>query len=193
MSPEIPVVRLHERGSFKSLGEVMPADAPAYLSEPSNPSALVAEADHQLPTSGRRLAFAQWVTQPGSRAAATLARVTVNRWWHHHFGVGIVATPDNLGYSGAPPTHPELLEFLAGQLVESRWSAMSHSPSHPLFADLPAGEHAAGRRIQNRSSEFVALEIPVATPRRQRRFATPCWPSVETWIRRCSALHADKP
>ena len=122
MASEIPVVRLHERGSFKSLGAEMAADAPTYLSEESNPATLVPPADHELATSGRRLAFANWLTQPGSRAAATLARVTVNRWWHHHFGTGIVATPDNLGYSGAAPTHPELLDYLAGQLVAANWS-----------------------------------------------------------------------
>jgi hypothetical protein len=78
-----------------------------------------------LPTSGRRLALAEWLTRPGSRAAAVLARVTVNRWWQHHFGTGIVATPDNVGYSGAAPTHPELLEYLAGQLIDGGWSAKS--------------------------------------------------------------------
>jgi hypothetical protein len=52
-----------------------------------------------------------------------LARVTVNRWWQHHFGTGIVATPDNLGYSGGLPSHPELLDYLAGEFVRHGWSA----------------------------------------------------------------------
>jgi hypothetical protein len=47
----------------------------------------------------------------------------VNRWWQHHFGSGIVATSENLGYSGATPTHPELLEYLADQLIRHGWSA----------------------------------------------------------------------
>jgi hypothetical protein len=69
------------------------------------------------------LALAKWLTRPNSRAEARLARVTVNRWWQHHFGTGLVATPENLGYSGASPTHPELLEYLAGRLVRGGWRA----------------------------------------------------------------------
>jgi len=66
-----------------------------------------------------------WLTKPDTRAASLLARVTVNRWWQHHFGTGIVSTPDNFGYSGALPTHPELLDFLALSFIESGWSAKS--------------------------------------------------------------------
>lgn len=123
LSSKQPDVFLLERGSYKSPKEKVPPAAPAVLSEASNPALLSVAAPESSPTTGRRLAFARWLTQPDSRAAARLARVTVNRWWQHHFGTGIVATTDNLGYSGALPTHPELLEYLAGQLVEHRWSA----------------------------------------------------------------------
>ena len=50
------------------------------------------------------------------------ARVMVNRIWHHHFGLGIVATPSDFGVRGEPPTHPELLDFLAKRFIESGWS-----------------------------------------------------------------------
>jgi hypothetical protein len=73
-------------------------------------------------STGRRLALARWLTRPGSRPAALLARVLANRIWQHHFGTGLVATPDNLGYTGAPPRHPALLDFLASVLVQSGWS-----------------------------------------------------------------------
>ena len=73
-------------------------------------------------SSGRRRAFSHWLTRPGSRPAALLARVIVNRIWKHHFGRGLVTTPDNLGNSGTPPTHPRLLDFLAAELVRSGWS-----------------------------------------------------------------------
>jgi Protein of unknown function (DUF1553)/Protein of unknown function (DUF1549)/Planctomycete cytochrome C len=76
-----------------------------------------------LRSTGRRLAFANWITQPDSPPSALLARVHVNRLWQHHFGTGIVATPDNFGLSGAPPSHPELLDGLAGEFVRSGWSS----------------------------------------------------------------------
>ena len=57
-----------------------------------------------------RLELANWITQ---NSQALLARVMVNRIWLWHFGKGLVSTPDNFGVSGAKPTHPELLEWLA--------------------------------------------------------------------------------
>jgi hypothetical protein len=70
-------------------------------------------------SSGRRTAFADWVTSPKN---PLFARVIVNRVWQHHFGTGLVASPDNLGRSGARPSHPELLDWLAAELVRSGWS-----------------------------------------------------------------------
>ena len=72
-------------------------------------------------TSGRRLALARWLTEPDSRPAALVSRVMVNRIWQHLFGEGIVATTENLGSTGARPTHPELLEWLAAEFIESGW------------------------------------------------------------------------
>ncbi|HTI49691.1 MAG TPA: PSD1 and planctomycete cytochrome C domain-containing protein [Planctomycetaceae bacterium] len=66
-----------------------------------------------------RLQLAQWLTHPQHPLTA---RVLVNRVWLHHFGKGIVATPSNFGTRGDPPTHPELLDYLARQFVERGWS-----------------------------------------------------------------------
>jgi len=70
-------------------------------------------------SSGRRTAFANWVTSPEN---PLFARVMVNRIWQHHFGTGLVTTVDNLGASGAKPSHPELLDYLAAEFIRSEWS-----------------------------------------------------------------------
>ncbi len=121
LSSKPPVVHLLKRGGYSDFGPVVEPGAPSVLLDPSNPFAVVPPFPGSE-SSGRRLAFARWITQPGARASALLARVTVNRAWQHHFGSGLAATPENLGYSGAAPTHPELLDALAQSLIDSNWS-----------------------------------------------------------------------
>ncbi len=70
-------------------------------------------------TSGRRTALAQWITDP--EAQPLTARVTANRLWQYHFGRGLVRTPNDFGFQGSPPTHPELLDWLASRLVQHDW------------------------------------------------------------------------
>lgn len=67
----------------------------------------------------RRLALANWIASADN---PWTARVIVNRIWQQHFGTGIVATPNDFGYSGARPTHPELLDWLAVEFMQPGWS-----------------------------------------------------------------------
>src|SRR3954465_2767251 len=78
-------------------------------------------------TSGRRLALAQWIASPQNPMTA---RVIVNRLWQKHFGRGIVATLENFGKMGEPPTHPQLLDWLAVEFMERSWSVKQ---LHPLI------------------------------------------------------------
>lgn len=72
-------------------------------------------------TSFRRAALARWITDAESGAGPLLARVIVNRVWQHHFGKGIVGTPNDFGAQGDRPTHPELLDWLAKDLIDHGW------------------------------------------------------------------------
>lgn len=71
------------------------------------------------PERERRIALARWITRPNNPLTA---RVMVNRIWHYHFGTGIVATPSDFGGNGATPTHPDLLDWLAGEFIRGGWS-----------------------------------------------------------------------
>jgi hypothetical protein len=121
LSETAPDWFLLERGDY---GKPSIKVEPAGLSVLSDDSNLY----HPMPpatglkATGRRLALANWATAPGSSPAALLARVQVNRVWQRHFGTGIVSTPDNLGLTGATPSHPELLDWLSEEFVRSGWS-----------------------------------------------------------------------
>jgi hypothetical protein len=65
-----------------------------------------------------RASLARWMTDVDDGAGRLVARTLANRLWQHHFGVGIVPTPNDFGVQGEPPTHPELLEWLACELAE---------------------------------------------------------------------------
>jgi len=81
-------------------------------------------------TSYRRRALAEWATDSQQGAGHLLARVIVNRLWQHHFGRGIVSTPSDFGTQGERPTHPELLDYLAIELIRGGWRL---KPIHRLI------------------------------------------------------------
>ncbi len=81
-------------------------------------------------TTYRRRALADWITDPEQGAGELLARVIVNRLWQHHFGRGLVSTVSDFGHAGEPPSHPELLDYLARQLIAGGWRL---KPLHKLM------------------------------------------------------------
>ncbi|MFM7831254.1 MAG: DUF1553 domain-containing protein, partial [Planctomycetaceae bacterium] len=119
-----PIVPFLTRGLYHLRDGDVPPGALAALSEPGEEYVLPTISPGATTTS-RRSAFADWVLRPNSRASALMARVHVNRVWRQYFGRGIVATTDNLGIGGSPPSHPELLEELAAGFVADGWSQKS--------------------------------------------------------------------
>jgi len=115
-----PVTRQLIGGNYDTPGqEIEPGVLQVLCDDEASP--LLSPTPPYTGTSGRRLAFARWLTAPGSRPAGLAARVMVNRVWQHLFGGGIVSTPDNFGVGGNAPSHPELLEWLSAELMENGW------------------------------------------------------------------------
>jgi hypothetical protein len=112
-----PKTFLLERGELSHRGEEVQAGFPIILMPDNKPEP--ARVEPRTPSTGRRAALAEWVA---GKDNPLTARVLVNRLWQHHFGRGIVATPSDFGIRGARPTHPELLDWLACEFVESGWS-----------------------------------------------------------------------
>ncbi len=107
------------RGEYNKPGRLVGPGIPAVLTDGRTPFEIEPPFPNGTPKTGRRLAFARWLTAPDNPLTA---RVMVNRIWKHHFGEGIVGTLDNLGTQGERPTHPELLDWLAGEFVKQGWS-----------------------------------------------------------------------
>jgi hypothetical protein len=88
-----------------------------------------------LGTTYQRMALAMWVTDPERGAGGLLARVIVNRMWQHHFGEGLVRTPDDFGLTGDRPEQAELLDWLATELIRCEWRL---KPVHRLILSTAA-------------------------------------------------------
>ncbi len=168
--------RLHVRGDPTRLGETVPRHFPTILGgQPLG----------DAKSSGRR-ELAEAIASPTN---ALTARVMVNRIWQHHFGRGLVTTPNDFGLRGQPPSHPELLDYLAGRFVESGWSVKA---MHRLIlgsrtwqlASAGAGEDALWSRASRRRLDAECVRDSLllvsgdldATPGGAHPF-----PAVSTW------------
>jgi hypothetical protein len=135
-SEGLPPVRLHTQGAdffnetyFLTRGDPNQKQGVATQSFPQVLMRLPDQEKHWQvsPPSGcrtsyRRRSLANWITDLDQGAGHLLARVIVNRLWQHHFGRGLVGTPSDFGFQGEKPSHPELLDWLAGELVDHGWS-----------------------------------------------------------------------
>src|SRR5262249_43029999 len=113
-SAKAPVSHLLIRGSASRPGPKVEPGLPTVLVSKQRP--FLAPGEY---STRRRLTLAQWIANPKNPLTA---RVIVNRVWQFHFGEGLVRTPSDFGTQGQEPTHPELLDWLAGWFVEHGWS-----------------------------------------------------------------------
>lgn len=145
----LPSYYLH-RGDPGSKGSPMDPGVLKVASwEPVKFPAPPADAD----SSWRRVTFANWIA---SEENPLTARVMVNRLWQHHFGEGIVQTPSNFGKTGVAPTHPELLDWLAVEFVESGWS-VKHMHRLMVLSDAyqMASDDVPGNLPKDGANRFV--------------------------------------
>jgi mono/diheme cytochrome c family protein len=133
------------RGNYRTLGDRVPRRPPEAVA-----------AATPVTTGSGRLELARRLVDPSNPLTA---RVMVNRIWHHHFGEGIVRTPDDFGRMGQPPTHPELLDYLAAEFVRRGWSVKQ---MHRLIVLSSTYRQASGGRASEKDPENRLLHrMPV--------------------------------
>ncbi len=110
-----PATHVLVRGNAHVPGEEV---EPGFLSVLPAVSPAISLPAPEVQSTGRRLALAKWIASPDNPLTA---RVIVNRIWQHHFGRGLVRTPSDFGFQGAPPTHPELLDWLVNDFIKGGW------------------------------------------------------------------------
>lgn len=131
-----PETHILAGGSLQAAGEKV---RPGVLSALSLPAPGSDSPEIKAPLEGRRLALAKWIAHPKNPLTS---RTIVNRIWQYHFGKPIAGNPNNLGSTGSPPTHQELLDWLAGDFVENGWD-IKRLHRQILFSEtyLQSGKH----------------------------------------------------
>jgi hypothetical protein len=119
------------RGDARNKVEEVPFGFLTVLDRGKSPEQYIEQVSRpHRPTTFQRSALAEWLVDADHGAGNLVARVIVNRLWQHHFGTGLVGTPNDFGLQGDRPTHPELLDWLASELVRGGWRL---KPIHRLI------------------------------------------------------------
>ena len=144
--PDIAPTRILLRGDYRQPGEPVEPGFPSAIIGKSEPAKLDVDRYLQFTTRGRRITLAKWIA---SKENPLTARVWVNRVWQYHFGEGIIRTTSDFGVNGDRPSHPELLDWLAVNFMESGWNTKAlhkliltsatyrQSAEHPTLKDNP--------------------------------------------------------
>jgi mono/diheme cytochrome c family protein len=148
----LPSYRLH-RGEASAKRERVAPAAIAYFS----PNVELSE---EAPEQERRIALAEWISNPKHPLTA---RVMVNRLWHYHFGTGLVDTPSDFGINGGRPSHPELLDWLAGEFIARGWSVKA---IHRLIVNSAAYRQSAAPRADGLAADSGTRLLWRFPPRR---------------------------
>ena len=143
---------IHLRGSYTRLGRIVPRRLPNFFVGDSQPSIAGG--------SGRR-ELARWVA---SKENPLTARVIVNRVWQWHFGEGLVRTPNNFGMLSRPPSHPELLDWLAQRFIADGWSLKK---KHRVLVDRPGPCVTMLQRVCVSGLKSNPMTIHAITTRRE--------------------------
>ena len=170
-----PETYVYRRGDYRIRGPLV---------EPRPPGVVMASVGEKAWTdarttppeksSGRRIELTNWLKD---RSNPLVSRVIVNRLWQHHFGRGIVATPSDFGTRGERPSHPELLDWLASELVQGGWKLkplhrlMVTSRSYQMRSDVSIGTFTPGPPILTFSWPVtVKIESRSPSASTRRRF-----------------------
>ena len=135
-------VRVHVRGDYNRLGDLVPRGFPEILVDSARPA---------ITKGSGRVELARWITE---KTNPLTSRVIANRIWLYHFGAALVRTPGDFGNQGSPPTHPLLLDWLARRLVATGWSIKALHRHIVLSATYRQGAGTANSDSDRKSRQL---------------------------------------
>ncbi|MCU0879711.1 MAG: DUF1553 domain-containing protein, partial [Pirellulaceae bacterium] len=151
-----PVAHLLVRGNVTQPAEPIAAGGILALTASQPDFGLAPDATE----ADRRRKLAEWITRADN---PLFARTIANRLWHYHFGRGLIETPNDLGFSGGKPTHPELLDWLAAELIAKKWSLKE---MHRLIVTSAAWQQSSHPRAEGMAADADNRLIWRYSPRR---------------------------